>query len=162
MRFWDTMNTIQADTRAGASGCAGECAIGRRAFIMHSAVIAATAALAACVASADATAPSIPSTDNTVDVNNFPALASIGGIAVISLGDAPLAIVRTGATTFLALSRICPHQGGTIGQSGNGFQCPVHGAQFSATGQWEGGQRTSNMFAYTTSYDAASGTLTIT
>lgn len=129
---------------------------------MHSAVIAAAAALAACGVSGATTAPSIPSTDNTINVNNFPALASVGGIAVISLGSAPLAIVRTGQSTFLALSRICPHQGGTIGQSGNGFQCPVHGAQFTAAGQWEGGQRTSNMFAYTTSYDATTGTLTIT
>jgi cytochrome b6-f complex iron-sulfur subunit len=156
------MNTTAAETPAGASNCAGECAIGRRAFIMHSAVIAAAAALAACGASSDATAPSIPSNDNTIDVNNFPSLASVGGIAVITLGNAPLAIVRTGPSTFLALSRICPHQQGTIGQSGNGFQCPVHGAQFTATGQWEGGQRTSNMFAYTTSYDATTGTLTIT
>jgi cytochrome b6-f complex iron-sulfur subunit len=155
------MNTRAADTPAGASSCAGDCAIGRRAFIMHSAVIAAAAALAACGVSGDTTAPSISSTNDTIDVNNYPALASVGGIAVINLGNAPLAIVRTGQSTFLALSRICPHQGGTIDQSGNGFQCPVHGAQFSATGQWEGGQRTSNMFAYTTSYDAATGTLTI-
>ncbi|HEY5062485.1 MAG TPA: Rieske (2Fe-2S) protein [Gemmatimonadaceae bacterium] len=156
------MSTTAAQAQPGTPDCANECAIGRRAFIMHSAVLAAVAALAACGASGDATAPSISSTNNTIDVNNFPALASVGGIAVISLGNAPLAIVRTGQSTFLALSRICPHQGGTIGQSGNGFQCPVHGAQFTATGQWEGGQRTSNMFAYTTSYDAVTGTLTIT
>ena len=155
------MNTIAAEIPAGAPDCAGECAIGRRAFIAHSAVIAAAAALAACGVSGATTAPSISSTNDTVDVNSYPALASVGGIAVITLGNAPLAIVRTGQSTFLALSRICPHQGGTIGQSGNGFQCPIHGAQFTATGQWEGGQRTSNMFAYTTSYDATTGTLTI-
>lgn len=156
------MNTTAAGTPPGTVDCASECAIGRRAFIMHSAVIAAAAALAACGASGDATAPSLPSTGDTIDVNNYPALASVGGIAVINLGNAPLAIVRTGQSTFLALSRVCPHAGGTIGQSGSGFQCPVHGAQFTATGQWKGGQQTSNMSAYTTSYDATTGTLTIT
>jgi len=45
--------------------------------------------------------------------------------------------------------------------SGSGFLCPGHGAQFNAAGQWVGGQRTSNMRSYSTTYDAAAGTITI-
>jgi cytochrome b6-f complex iron-sulfur subunit len=81
---------------------------------------------------------------------------------MISIGGVALAIVRTGTSSFVALSRICPHQGGIVQQSGNGFQCPVHGATFSQTGQWVGGQRTNSLHAYATAYDATAGTLTIT
>ena len=80
---------------------------------------------------------------------------------MVTIQGSPLAIVRTGTSTYVALSRICPHAGSTVNQSGSGFLCPNHGAQFSATGTWVGGQRTSNLRSYTTSYDAASGTLTI-
>ena len=47
----EMMSTTAAKAQPGASDCANECAIGRRAFITHSAVLAAFAALAACVAS---------------------------------------------------------------------------------------------------------------
>jgi cytochrome b6-f complex iron-sulfur subunit len=137
--------------------------IGRRTFIVQSALLAAAAALAACGAS-DATAPDIivDGTNNVINVNSYPALASIGGVAMVSIGRAPVAIVRTGASTFVALSRICPHQGGTVQQSGTGFQCPQHGARFSQSGQWVGGERTSSLRAYNTAYDSAARTLTIT
>lgn len=136
--------------------------IARRTFLVQSALMVAATALAACGGSLD-TAPSIPTTgsSNTISIASYPSLSAVGGIAVLSIGNVPLAIVRTGDASFIALSRICPHQGGTIQQSGTGFQCPIHGARFSDTGQWVGGQSTSNMHAYTTSYDATAGTLTI-
>lgn len=136
--------------------------IGRRTFIVQSALLAAAAALAACSSSLD-TAPTIPSggTSNTINVASYPSLGTVGGVAMITLSGVQLAVVRTGTSSFVALSRICPHQGGTVQQSGSGFQCPVHGATFSQTGQWTGGQRTSNLYAYTTSYDATTSTLTV-
>ena len=73
----------------------------------------------------------------------------------------PLAIVRTGESTFAAFSRICPHQGSTINVTATGFQCPRHGATFNKEGQWIGGQPTSNMRSYPTTYDQATGTITI-
>ena len=144
-----------ADTLSGVS---------RRTFIVQSAILAAGAALAACAASDSTTAPAIPTSgsSNVVNVSSYPTLANVGGIAMVNIGGAQLAIVRTGALSFMALSRICPHQGGTVQQSGSGFQCPVHGAQFSSSGTWVGGQRTSNLHAYITTYDATAGTLTIT
>jgi cytochrome b6-f complex iron-sulfur subunit len=135
--------------------------ISRRSFVLQGALLTASAALAACGASGDVSAPALPSTGNTINVNSTAALANVGGVALVSFGGVPLAIVRTGSSSFLALSRICPHQGGTIQEVGNGFQCPVHGATFSQTGQWVGGQRTSSMHSYTTSYDATTGILTI-
>jgi nitrite reductase/ring-hydroxylating ferredoxin subunit len=135
--------------------------VDRRGFLVQSALLAAAAALAACGASGDLSAPTLPTTGNTIDVTSYPALSAVGGVAMVSIGGAALAIVRTDTSSFVALSRVCPHQGGTVQQSGSGFQCPVHGATFSKTGQWVGGQRTSSLHAYTTAYDATTGKLTI-
>jgi Rieske Fe-S protein len=141
------------------SATCANCAIGRRDFVIRSAMVAAAAALAACGAT-DSTSPGLSGTAE-INVNDYTALSSVGGIAVLTLQGEPIAVVRTDNTSFLALSRVCPHQGGTIGRSGSGFRCPEHGATFSSTGIWTGGQRTTNMHSYATSYDSATGLLTI-
>ena len=154
----------------GCTGCGGfdasvdpamiPAGIARRTFLVQSAIMAAAAALAACSASDGSTAPSI-SAGTSIKVSDYPALGNVGGIAVVNAGGAPLAIVRTGSTSFLALSRVCPHQGSLVNVYGSGFLCPNHGAQFDSTGKWVGGQRTSNLHAYSTTYDAGTATITI-
>ena len=150
----------EQDREAKTTGC-DECTLGRRAFLTQAMLAAAAAALAACGAGSDSpTAPtSIPSTP--IKVSSYPELATVGGVALVTVGGEPLAIVRTGTTSFVALSRTCPHQGGLIGTTTGGFLCPNHGARFNTTGTWTGGQRTSNMTSYPASYDAASDTLTV-
>lgn len=133
--------------------------IARRTFLVQSGILAAMAALAAC-GGADSTAPGVPA-NSQVNVNDFPALANVGGVAMVSLGGAPVAIVRTSSTSFLALSRVCPHQGGIVQQFGTRFVCPVHGATFDLNGSWIGGQRTSSLHQYTTTFDSTANTLTI-
>jgi nitrite reductase/ring-hydroxylating ferredoxin subunit len=135
--------------------------IGRRTFLVQSGIVAAIAALSACgLGGGDITAPSVPA-NSTIAVSDYASLANVGGVAVVTLGSAPVAIVRTGTSSFIALSRICPHQGGTVQLSGSNFVCPNHGATFNTSGQWIGGQRTSSLHAYATTYDGATGTLTI-
>ena len=159
------------DSSHSCSGCAGEGpragehsrdGIGRRAFIAQSALLAASAMLAAC-ASVDAGSATAPTTVGgaSFKVSDYPALASVGGIALVNLGGSPLAVVRTGTDSFVTLSRVCPHQGSIVNVNGSGFLCPNHGARFNATGTWIGGERTSNMRSYSTSYDAVAGTLTV-
>ena len=133
--------------------------IDRRAFLLRGAVAAAAVALAACGASSDAMAPS--SVSASVKVSDYPALATVGGVALVTASGSPIAVVRTGTTTFVALSRICPHQGATVNSNGSGFTCPQHGARFSTTGAWVGGQRTSSLRSYPTAYDDSTGTITI-
>ena len=128
----------------------------RRSFVIRGAC--ACLALAGC-AIGDGTAPA--SLSGTLRVADYAALASVGGVALVTLSGSPVAIVRTGATTFSALSRICPHQGATVSLAGSGFQCPRHGAQFTLAGTWAGGQHTSNLQSYPTSYDATTAVLTI-
>jgi len=125
---------------------------------MRAAAALAAVALAAC--SSDLTSPSSV-TSTTLKLSDYPALSTVGGVATVTVDGVPLAIVRTTATTFAAFSRICPHQGATIDVTSGGFQCPRHGATFNKSGQWIGGQSTSNLTSYPVSYDASAGTLTV-
>jgi Rieske Fe-S protein len=135
--------------------------IGRRAFLAQSALLAAAAALAACAGGgADATAPNLAE-QATLSVGDYPALSTVGGIAMVSIQGSPMAIVRTGTSTFVALSRICPHQGSIVNENASGFLCPNHGAQFNSAGTWIGGEHTSSMRSYATGYDPGTGILTI-
>lgn len=145
----------------GCAHCAEKAGPSRREFIATSAASAAVALLvAACGGASGATGVTGP-VSFTVDVSKYPALNSIGGIARVDNGGPPIAAVRTGTNTFAAFSLICPHFGCTVGINGSAFQCPCHGAQFASTGVWIGGQQTTNLSSYFTTYDATTGVLTI-
>lgn len=136
-------------------------AIGRRTFLAQGALLAAVTALAACGgAGGDLMAPGLTGR-TTLRLADYPSLAAVGGVALVDIGSSPFAVVRTSASAFVTLSRICPHQGTTVNQSASGFLCPNHGATFTSSGEWVGGQRTSNMTSYPTSFDSAAGTITI-
>ena len=159
---------------SGAEGqCGGGCACGagassgrlepitidRRDFMLRAAAALAAVALAACGSDSLTSPSSVTST--TLNLADYPALATVGGVATVTVDGVPLAIVRMSSTTFAAFSRICPHQGATINVTNTGFQCPRHGATFDKNGQWIGGERTSNLVSYPVSYNAAAGTLTV-
>lgn len=145
---------------AGNSGLLAS-AMDRRRFVSLGAYAAAAAALAACAVGGGTSITSPDSIGTTVKLSDYTALSTVGGVAVTTFNGTPVAIVRTSSTTFITLSRICPHQGSTVNAVSGGFKCPNHGATFNASGTWTGGQRTTNMRSYTTTYDSAAGTLTI-
>ncbi len=145
------------DPITGPAEACGAC-LSRRAFLAQTAVAGVAAFLAGCAAGSS-TGPSGPL---DVTVANFPALASIGGIArVDGNSGTPIAAVRTGASQYAAFSLVCPHQGATVGIDGSGFRCPQHGARFAADGTWTGGQPTSNLHSLSARFDSATGILTI-
>jgi Rieske Fe-S protein len=143
----------------GGSERAQPISIDRRDFVMRAAAALAAVALAACGSDGPTSPGSISSTQ--LNLADHPSLSSVGGVATVTVDGVPLAIVRTSATAFAAFSRICPHQGTTINVTSNGFQCPRHGATFDKSGQWIGGERTSNLKSYPVAFDAATGTLTV-
>jgi Rieske Fe-S protein len=133
--------------------------IGRREFVGRASVGLGALLIAACQADTSPLSGSV-----IVPVANHPALANIGGIVRVTETATPIALERTGATSFVAYSLVCPHEGGTVGIVGNAsvpFVCPNHGAQFNAAGQNVGGQRTSSLHTYATTYDAATDSVTI-
>jgi Rieske Fe-S protein len=143
----------------------------RREFLSQAALAAIaamlTGAISACgdgeIGGAGPTAPVVLEQGFTIRIADFPALQQTGGIARVDGNSAnPIAVTRTGSSTFVALSMICPHAGyQPISIVSNGFRCPNHGATFAANGSWTGGQRTRALQSYPTVYNAGAGTLTI-
>ncbi len=141
----------------------GALRLDRRTFLSRGALAALGAAVVACGGTRDAMAPS-SITRVTLTIADHPELATVGGVALVETSGGPVAVVRTataGNSQFLVLSRVCPHQQVTVSLRANGFFCTGHGAEFDAHGVWTGGQSTSNLVRYPTSYDAAAGTVTI-
>lgn len=142
------------------SACAS-CAVSRRTFLSAATLAAVAAALEAC---SDVTGPgggSVGGGPFTVKLSDFPVLANVGGVARVNTSGSPTALVRTGSTTFVAVSMICTHQGSTVNISNGAYVCPNHGARYSATGTWTGGQVTSSLPTFGATFDANAGTVTI-
>src|SRR5690348_13704248 len=103
--------------------------INRRSFLAKSALAAATLVAAEACGDGQIGPPSRSSTDLgnsvTVKLSDFPGLATVG--TVVDIGH-ERAVVRTGATTFHGLSRICTHEGCDVDVRNNRFECPCHGS----------------------------------
>lgn len=165
------MNRIERSTECAGCSCGAGCGDGlsRRDFVARSTLAAVAAFLAACgngqigmTAPGGTTASPGGSAGMTVVLSQFPALATVGGIARVDGGaGSPVALVRTSATAFAAFSMVCPHQGSTINITSTGFKCPNHGAMFDKNGAWTGGQQTTSLTSYPTTYDSAAGTVLI-
>ncbi|MDZ7631105.1 MAG: Rieske (2Fe-2S) protein [Gemmatimonadaceae bacterium] len=125
---------------------------------------AVAATLAACGGGAEAglTGPVPPGVGEiSVKVSDFTALNAVGGVAKVR-NSPPVAVARTAASTYVAFSMSCTHQGTTVIIDDDGtIFCPNHGAEFTSLGVWTGGQRTSNLVRLPVSVDAT-GNATIT
>ena len=133
----------------------------RRQFLQYGAAAAAALALMAC-GLAGPTTPSSNIPTTTIKLSDFPPLANVGGVATLQISGVPVALVRETATSVSAFSLICPHAGNIVQSVGTQeFFCPGHGARFSLTGQWIGGQRTTNLTTLSTQYDATAATVTV-
>jgi len=97
--------------------------------------------------------------DITVDLNHadFAALKTVGGFAY--KGD--IIIVRSSESAYIALSKICTHQGCTVAfnSSNNDLVCPCHGSKFSISGTVTNGPAATNLKQY--SVKVTGNTLTI-
>lgn len=139
----------------------------RRRFLAQSAMAAAAAAVVAACGNGQIgpTAYTPPggnsnggSNGTTIKVGNFPQLANVGTLVKV---DTYQAVKRTGATSFAAFSMVCTHQGCLTQLQSNIFYCPCHGAEFDSSGRVIRGPASRPLGQYTTSYDAATDTLTI-
>ncbi|MDP1889909.1 MAG: Rieske 2Fe-2S domain-containing protein, partial [Gemmatimonadaceae bacterium] len=118
-----------------AQTCSHSCAVGRREFLGAAALTALTLLQSACGdGQIGGTGPDGTSGGTlVVTLSQFAALASVGGVARVDGGSGtPVALVRTGAASFTALSLVCTHEGSTVNITGAGFLCPNHGARFSS------------------------------
>ncbi|MBP6758051.1 MAG: Rieske (2Fe-2S) protein [Flavobacterium sp.] len=91
----------------------------------------------------DSSAPT--SVDFTLDISTG-ALAVDKGFLVTNR----IVVARVDATTFLAVSAACTHEGTNVNYVGssNSFHCPNHGANFSSAGVHLNGPGTGNLKQY--------------
>jgi Rieske Fe-S protein len=152
-------------------GCAlVSAAVSRRDFVSQATLAAVAMALSGCGGggSGGTTAPPVVqrppviSTPLVITLANFPALATVGGVARVS-SQPPLALART-STGLVGFSLECTHAGTTVDLRQNStFKCPNHGAEFAFDGTWTGGeQQTSSLFRVTVTPDATGATVAIT
>jgi Rieske Fe-S protein len=75
-----------------------------------------------------------------VDTKKVKSLGKVGGIAPLgTVNGVPAALVRTGASTYVALDLRCPHAGVTVSQAGSEWRCPAHGSVFKLDGAFVAG-----------------------
>jgi Rieske Fe-S protein len=105
----------------------------RRAFNLG--LCAGSAGLWACASSLTTLTPM--GTRLTLTYAQFPALRSAGGSAVVAVKDGfPVAVVRTGEATAVALSATCTHAACILDwdAGGNRLHCNCHDANFDLGG----------------------------
>lgn len=143
----------------------GACGVDRREFLSKSAMLVAGSLLAASCGDGEIGGVMGPggTAGLVVTVADFPALATVGGTARVDAGGSrPVAVTRTGAESFVAMSMVCPHAGyRPIQIAPPGFKCPNHGAEFEPDGNWVGGQHSRDLTRFTVVFDAGAGTLAI-
>ena len=82
----------------------------------------------------------------SVNIKALPALKEVGGsVRVGSLKGQPVGLSRTGPSTFIAFSLMCPHQGVTVVRSETGWECKAHGSQFEPDGELTFGPATTRL-----------------
>ena len=157
--------------QGGCTGCAiATAAVSRREFVSQATLAAVAVVLTGCGGSGGGGAvgpittpkPPVIVTPLVITLANFPALATVGGVAKVS-SQPPIALART-RSGLVGYSLECTHAGTTVDvRSDFTLKCPNHGAEFAFDGAWTGGQQqTSSLFAVTVTPDASGATVAIT
>jgi Rieske Fe-S protein len=71
----------------------------------------------------------------SVTLRKIPALSKVGGsVAIGNFKGKPVAMSRTGESTYIAFSLSCPHQGIPVEKTDSGWRCEAHGSEFESDG----------------------------
>ena len=71
----------------------------------------------------------------SVRVRDVPQLGTVGGaVRIGSVAGTPVAVARTGPSSYRAFSLRCPHQGVVVTQTEQGWSCSAHGSLFEPDG----------------------------
>jgi Rieske Fe-S protein len=148
--------------------------LNRREFFARSALAAAAlAALEACGDgqigpplrnTTDGGDPNVPpGPPLTISLASRPELATVGVLVEL---DRERAVMRTGANSFLGLSRICTHEQCDVEVRGNQLECPCHGSLFAKDGSVIHGPNVASapitpLRQLDVTIDAVAGTITI-
>ncbi|MES3033909.1 MAG: Rieske 2Fe-2S domain-containing protein [Gemmatimonadota bacterium] len=145
------------------SGCALRTSnLSRRDFVSAATLSAVAVVLTACGGDDGPTGPISPGVGEiSVRITDYPALGTVGAVAKVR-NSPPVALART-SEGFVAFSMSCTHRGSTVVIDDDyTIFCPNHGAEYTATGVWRGGQKTSSLVRLPVVVDDASVNATIT
>ena len=125
----------------------------RKEFFARVGFGAASVLVPACIAGlATSCSSDEGSTSNAPTAVDFVLDISTGSLAVDNgfLVSNRIVVARVNATTFLAVSAACTHEGTNVNYVGasNSFHCPNHGANYSNTGVHLNGPGSSNLKQY--------------
>ena len=113
--------------------------IDRRGFLSMCALSVAALGVTSVVTPTAAEAATgikrLPNGKVQVTVRKFAALATVGkAVKIGNVKGVPVAVVRTGRSTFIALNLRCTHEGVTVTPTSTGFTCAAHGSKFGKNG----------------------------
>lgn len=109
--------------------------VSRRNFLAGTCGLFLLSALQALPASANSAVKKLSNGKLSVQLNKIEALAQVGGaIRIGIIKGNPVAISRTGTSSYIAFSLRCPHQGVPVTKTDVGWQCEAHGSEFEADG----------------------------
>jgi len=109
--------------------------VSRRSFLAGACGLIAIGGVSALPAAAQTAVRKLPDGRVEVTLKSVPELATVGGaVAIGSVKGIPVAITRTGRSTYKAMSLRCPHLGVTVNRSDIGWTCSAHGSEFESDG----------------------------
>jgi len=89
-----------------------------------------------------------PAANFSIDLSDpqYSDLKTVGGVVLAN----NIYIVCTGQSTYIALSRVCTHQGCSVGynSTGKNFVCPCHGGVYNINGKVVSGPPPSPLAQY--------------
>ncbi len=138
------------------------------AWMSGAMLVAAAAGCAPAGEASTAVSPSpLPGTpplaSNQVRVA-LPAVGQTVGAIGQLLGDLPVAVTRLDASTVVAVSRVCTHEGCTVDlptASLGHLECPCHGSRFDVRGTVINGPAERALASFPTELDAAGVLVTL-
>ena len=109
--------------------------INRRALLSGACALLAITGLGALPASANSGIRKLGNGRVSVNLKSIPELSKVGGsVGIGNVKGKPVAITRTGTSSYIAFSLSCPHQGVKLTQAATGWVCDAHGSEFEADG----------------------------
>lgn len=110
--------------------------INRRALLSGACALLVLSGLGALPASANTGIRRLGNGRVSVKLKSLPELSKIGGsVGIGNVKGKPVAITRTGNSSYVAFSLSCPHQGVKLSWEENGWICDAHGSEFKADGE---------------------------
>jgi Rieske Fe-S protein len=109
--------------------------VSRRSFLAGACGLFVLSGVQALPASANSAVKKLSNGKLSVQLSKIDALAQVGGSVRIGIiKGSPVAVTRTGTSSYIAYSLRCPHQGIPVKKTETGWRCEEHGSEFEPDG----------------------------